>query len=76
MRHELGRIEKSNITLIEYAEPDGTTSGAHFLQCGVVGLFATKKELKDLYDVLNYYVNIESFSQCKVKIEGEYVSIS
>ena len=76
MRHELGRVEKNNVTLIEYDESDGGISGAHFIQCGVVGLFATKKELKDLYDVLNYYINIESFSQCKVKIEGEHVSIS
>lgn len=76
MRQELGRVEKNNITLIEYDAADGTLSGNHFIQCGVIGFFATKKELQDLSNVLNYYLNIEEFAQCKVIIEGENVSIS
>lgn len=76
MRHELGKVTKDNITLIEYNKADGVMSGDHFIQCGVVGFFATKKELQDLSDVLNYYLNIEEFAKCKVMIEGENVSIS
>jgi hypothetical protein len=76
MKKELGRIKKNNITLIEYDAVDGTIAGNHFIQCGVVGFFASKKELEDLSNVLNYYLNIEEFAKCKVIIEGEDVSIS
>jgi hypothetical protein len=76
MKKELGRIKKNNITLIEYDAVDGTIAGNHFIQCGVVGFFASKKELEDLSNVLNYYLNIEEFAKCKVVIEGEDVSIS
>jgi hypothetical protein len=76
MKKELGRVKKNNVTLIEYDPSDGLLGGNYFVQCGVVGLFANEKQLKDLSDVLNYYLNIEDFAQCKVVIEGEDVSIS
>lgn len=76
MRQELGRVQKNNITLIEYEAADGTIAGNHFVQCGVIGFFASRKELEDLSNVLNYYLNIEEFAKCKVIIEGEDVSIS
>jgi glutamate formiminotransferase len=75
MRHEVGKISKNNITLIEYDKIEATMAGENFIQCGVVGFFATKKELQDLFDVLNYYLNIEEFAKCKVTIEGENVSL-
>jgi hypothetical protein len=76
MKKELGRVKKNNVSLIEYDPADGTIAGHYFIQCGVVGFFANQKELKDLSDVLSYYLNIENYAQCKVVIEGEDVSIS
>lgn len=75
MRNEIGRVIKGNVTLIEYEAPDAETSNKFFLQCGVVGLNATPKELKDLYTVLNYYVNIENFSECNIRIGDDHVAI-
>jgi len=76
MRREAGRVQKNNVTLVEYDDSDSGIAGNHFVQCGVIGFFATRKELEDLSNVLNYYLNIEEFAKCKVYIEGENVSIS
>ena len=76
MRTENGRIAKDNITLIEYGDGHSETVGNFFVQCGVAGIFASEKELKNLFDVLNYYFNIDSIAQCKVKIGGKDVAVS
>jgi hypothetical protein len=68
-KKEIGRIIKSNITLIEYAESTVGYSDKFFLMSGAVGFWATKEELKDLYTVLNYYINIEDISECTVEVE-------
>lgn len=76
MKKELGKVQKNDVTLTEYSADDGTIAGNHFIKCGVVGFYASERELKDLFDVLNYYLHIEEFAKCKVFIEGEHVSIS
>jgi hypothetical protein len=72
---ETGRINKNNITLVEYSDPVHVGDDRYFIQAGVVGMYASRQELVDLYTVLNYYLNIDSFSECKVKVDGEYVAI-
>lgn len=75
MKEQIGRIVKNNITLIEYTDSEASLGGRFFIQNGAMGIYASEKELKDLYAVLNYYTNIEEIHDCKVKIEGEDVAI-
>ena len=75
MISESGSITKGSATLIEYAETENAIPDKFFLQSGVVGLYASAKELKDIYTILHYYLNIEDLSKCKVKIGDEYVDI-
>ena len=75
IKSETGRIEKNKVTLIEYGDTVVDYSSKFFIQLGVVGLHCTQNELEDLYTVLGYYLNIDNYSQCKVKIGGEYVAI-
>ncbi len=74
IKHESGRVTLSNVTLIEYDQEQGFQS-KYFIQVGVVGLYCTEDELKDLYTVLNYYSNIEDFAKCNIKIGDENVAI-
>lgn len=75
MISESGRIKKGSATLIEYAENENSVPDRFFLQSGVVGMYASLEELRDLYSILNYYLNIESFSDFEIRIGGEDVII-
>jgi len=75
MISESGRITKGSATLIEYAENENSIPDRFFLQSGVVGMYASLEELKDLYVIMNSHLNIESFNDCKVRIGGEDVII-
>lgn len=75
IKREVGKVLKNNISLIEYENDDSVMGATYFMQVGVVGLYCTKKELQDLYCVLNYYSNIEDFSQCVIKVGDEDVAI-
>lgn len=75
MNQETGRITKNNITLVEYANPVHFTDDKFFIVSGVVGIHASRQELVDLYTVLNYYLNIESFTDCEVKVGDKNVAI-
>ena len=46
-----------------------------FIKCGIAGIYASKKELEDLYLVLNYYLNIEKFAECEVRVGDQDVAI-
>lgn len=78
---EVGKVQKNNITITEYGyEETGTLEVQphvyrYFIQSGITGFYATEQELIDLYTVLNYYLNIEDFSECKLKIGGEDVAV-
>lgn len=76
IREEEGRVVKNNITLIEYAQDSPIQGSKFFLQVGVIGLYCTQQELKDLHTVLNFYTNLEDFAQCTIKIGDENVSLS
>lgn len=76
MKKEIGRISKDNITLIEYGSLDGSVVDNYFIQCGVMGFFASKEELANLFLVLNYYLHIDDFAECKLKVGDEDVAIS
>lgn len=69
MKSEIGRVRKGEISLIEYDDSYGGSS--FFLQSGVVGIYATSEELQDIYAVLNYYINLEQFSECSIQIGEE-----
>ncbi len=70
-----GRITKNNISISEYAEGIHQYEDKFFIKCGVAVIFANRKELEDLYLVLNYYLNIEKFSECEVKVGDQDVAI-
>jgi hypothetical protein len=74
IKNEAGRVVLNNINLIEYQQ-DQVLDGKYFIQVGVVGLYCSHKELKDLYTVLNYYSHIEDFAECNIKIGDENVAI-
>lgn len=74
IKDESGRVVLNNITLIEYNQDEGL-GAKYFIQAGVVGIYCTEQELKDLYTVLNYYSNIENFAQCKIKVGDNDVAI-
>lgn len=75
MKEEVGRVVKNNITLVEYDSLSDELGPKYFIQCGIAGVMATKKELRDLYTVLNYYINIDDLSSCQIKVGEEYVAI-
>jgi hypothetical protein len=58
MLSESGRIQKGSATLIEYMENENSVPNKFFLQSGVVGMYASLEELKDLYTILHYYINM------------------
>lgn len=68
-KSEIGRIKKGNVTLIEYGEPTASNDDRVFIQVGVAGIFCDKKELKDLLTVVDYFVNMEDFSNCEIIIK-------
>jgi hypothetical protein len=75
MLSESGRITKGSATLIEYQENENSIPDKFFLQSGVVGMYASAEELKDIYTILHYYLNIDDLTKCKIKIGDEYVDI-
>jgi hypothetical protein len=74
MKQELAKLSKNNISLVEYSEATHGYDDRMFIQCGVVGFFVNRSEVKDLFDVLNYYLNIENFKDCYITIGKEVVS--
>lgn len=78
---EIGKVQKNNISITEYGYEETPMLEVkphvyrYFVQSGITGFYATQQELMDLYTLLNYYINIEDFSECKLKIGGEDVAI-
>ena len=56
---ELQTISKGHVKITEYANPNTDEVEKVFLQNGILGFFATPQEMKDLFLLLNYYINIE-----------------
>ena len=59
MRNEIGRIEKDNVTFVEYEDAGSVDAPKYFVQVGIIGMYLTKKELDNLQVVLSYYLNIK-----------------
>jgi hypothetical protein len=74
-KHSVGSITKGNVKLIEYEEGTYTYSDHYFIQSGNIGFWATKKELTDLFTVLNYYINMQDFNECEVVVDGHKLAI-
>lgn len=74
-KSKVGEVSKNNIKLVEYEEGLHTYSDKFFIQSGPIGFWATKNELEDLFTVLNYYLNITSFMECEVNVDGQQVFI-
>lgn len=68
-KHEVGRVTKNNVSLIEYGEGTLNYSDNYFIQVGVVGFYCTRKELEDLFTTLNCYINLDSITDCTIKIK-------
>lgn len=75
MKQEMAKLEKGNVKLIEYGDGTFTYDDKVFIQVGIAGVFCKPKELKDLFTVLNYYMNIEEISECRIKIGDEDVAL-
>jgi len=69
---ETAKLYKDNVCLTEYLDQ---VPEKYFIQVGIAGIHATKQELVNLYNILNYYINIDNFSECTIKIGEDYVSI-
>jgi hypothetical protein len=65
----IGSISKNNVQITEYED------SRIFIQCGVMGFFLNGQEAKDVYDLLNYYHNLDNFSMCTLKVEGNHVAL-
>lgn len=70
-----GVVQKGNIKLTEYIDETYGYEDRYFVQCTCVGFYATKKDLLDLYNVINYYLNADEISEIKVTIGGEDVAL-
>jgi len=75
MNQQLARLVKNDISLVEYGDALKAIDDRYFIQSGIVGFFANKKQLQDLYDILNYYLNIENFEQCQIVIDDKKIDV-
>lgn len=74
-KNAVGSITKGNVKLIEYEGGTHSYSDNFFIQSGAVGFWSTKQELNDLFAVLNYYTNMQDFSECEVIVDGHKLAI-
>jgi hypothetical protein len=72
-RRTNAKLVKNKVALTEYSEGTYSSGDKLFLQSGIAGFFLTREELKDVFDILNYYLNIESFQSCAIEIDNERI---
>lgn len=75
IKNAVGKISKNNISLVEYDSVNQGYSESCFIQSGQFGFWCTRQEIQDLYTVLNYYLNMENFLECKVVVDEQHISI-
>lgn len=68
-------VQKNDIKLSEHIDSTFNYEDKFFLQAGCVGFYLTKKQLRDIYSVINYYINADDIVDIKVTIGGEHVSL-
>lgn len=68
-------VEKGNIKLTEYTDSTFNYEDKLFIQCTCVGFYLTQKDLKDLFTVVNYYLNADDITDVKVSVGGEHVAL-
>jgi hypothetical protein len=71
MKRESIRLRKNKASLTEYSDGTLASDNKLFLQSGIAGFFLSRKELEDINTIVNYYLNIDQFSDCYVEIENE-----
>ena len=71
MKRESIKLRKNKASLTEYADGMLDTNNKFFIQSGIAGFFLNYKDLEDLSAIINYYLNIEQFSECYVEIENQ-----
>jgi len=69
MKKQNGRILLDNITLIEYENIDEDNNTC-FVQCGVTGFYLNQQEIKALYAVLGYYLNIDLMNDIVLSVDN------
>lgn len=74
-KNRIGQISKGSVKIVEYDTDNLNYSDKYFIQSGPVGFWATQKELEDLHSILNYYLNMNTFMDCEVIVDGRNVSI-
>lgn len=75
MNNPLAIVQKNNIKLTEFNEPTFTHFDKVFIQIGCCGLYANHNELRDLFTVINYYLNADELTEVNVTIGGENVAL-
>jgi len=63
--YDIESISKGNIKLTEYSNPDTGEVEKTYIQNGILGFWISDQEIKDLYLLLSYYINIEEISNIK-----------
>jgi hypothetical protein len=75
VKNKVGSVTLGNVCLTEYDEGTLGYSDVFFIQSGPIGFWSTRSELESLHTVLNYYLNIDKFTECEVIVDGEQLSI-
>lgn len=71
MKRESIKLRKNKASLTEYSDGTLVSENKFFIQSGIAGFFLNQTELEDLSTIINYYLNIDKFSECYVEIENQ-----
>lgn len=76
MKRETIKLRRNRVSLTEYQDGGSSLDNNKlFLQSGIAGFFLSRKELEDIYTVVNYYLNIDKYSDCYVELDNEILPL-
>lgn len=62
---DIQTISKGQAKITEYSDPETGDVQKVYVQNGIMGFWVNDQEIKDLYLLLSYYINIEDISNIK-----------
>lgn len=62
---DIQTISKGQVKITEYSDPETGDVQKVYVQNGIMGFWVNDQEIKDLYLLLSYYINIEDISNIK-----------
>lgn len=63
--YELLDISLGDIKIVEYINKSTQEVEKVYVQNGILGFFVSEDEMKDLFTLLNYYMNIERINDIR-----------